>query len=207
MNSTMKKYILSIACCTLFVLMADAQNKTKPLAKYKFSTTVNAGLLEGSSEKSFGQLQLINGLQRNTWFAGIGIGIDYYGKKRSIPLFVDIKKDFRTGKNTPFVYVDGGYNTSWLRDEEKIFSGLAVDDYKQKGGLFYEAGIGYKFKGKNRGAWGFSAGYSFKQSKESYTQFFWNEFPTFPAPSQPQQRPEMYDYKFRRISLKISCWF
>jgi hypothetical protein len=75
----MKKYVLSIACCMLIVLIAGAQNKTK--ASEKYSTTLNTGLLEGSGEKSFGQLQLINGLQKNAWFAGIGIGIDYYGKK------------------------------------------------------------------------------------------------------------------------------
>jgi hypothetical protein len=115
--------------------------------------------------------------------------------------------DFRKGKTTPFIYADGGYNISWLRDEEKVFSGQTVNDYKQKGGAFYEAGIGYKFKLKNRGAWGFSVGYSFKQSKESYTQYFFNDLLPFSDTNQPQQKPEVYEYKFRRISFKISYSF
>jgi len=33
-------------------------------------------------------------VQSNSWFAGIGVGIDYYGFHRSVPLFVDVKKIF-----------------------------------------------------------------------------------------------------------------
>jgi hypothetical protein len=204
----MKKYILSILSCTLLILFADAQKKSEPSSKYKFISTVNFGLLEGRADKSFGQIQLVNGVKKNTWLYSIGIGVDYYGAKRSAPLFIDVKKDLKSGKKIPFVYFDGGYNFSWLRDKEKItFGGFGGHNYKQRGGLFYEAGMGYKFVLKSKLALGFSAGYSYKQSKEIYTPFIWIDFPPYPNPNPSAQNSETYDYKFRRISFKLSCWF
>ncbi len=202
----MKKYILTVVCCTLLVSFANAQKKIQQSSGCKFISIVNVGLLEGSASKSFGQIQLVNGFQKNTLFAGIGAGVDYYGFKRSVPLFIDVKKDLMADTRTPFVYIDGGYNLSWLRGSEKISFGEYGDhDYKQKGGLFYEVGLGFKFVLKSKLALGFSAGYSYKQSKEIYTPFIWIDFPPYPNPA--AQNPETYDYKFRRISLKLSCWF
>ena len=101
------------------------------------------GILEGDAGKTFGQIQLVNGIQQNACFYGLGVGIDYYGSKRSIPLFVDVKRDLRKGNKTPFVFADGGYNVSWLRDSEKSYIGGR--NYKPTGGMYYETGIGYKF--------------------------------------------------------------
>lgn len=204
----MKRHILAISLCILFGSFANAQNKKLQSSKYKFTLIPSVGILEGSADKTFGQIQVVGGLQKNTCFAGIGAGIDYYGDKRSVPLFVDLKKNFKTGNKTPFIYADAGYNFSWLRENEKVvnqFSG--TNDYKQKGGLFYEAGLGYKFILKNKLALGFSAGYSCKQSKEIYTPFIWIDFPPFPNPNPSPQNPETYEYKFNRVSLKLNCWF
>jgi len=77
---------------------------------------------------------------------------------------------------------------------------------KEKGDLYYEAGLGYKFKLKNKIAVGFSAGYSFKQQKEIVTQYIFIDFPPFPQNGSKHQ-PDMCDYKFRRISLKFNCSF
>ena len=204
----MKKIILSILYFTILLSCASAQKKVRQSSKYKFVSNVNFGILEGSADKTYGQMQFVNGIKKETWFTGIGAGVDYYGSKRSVTLFVDIKKDFRADKKTPFVYFDGGYNFSWLRDKEKItFGGFGEHNYKQDGGLFYEAGVGYKFVLKSRLALGLSAGYSYKQSKEIYTPFIWIDFPPYPNPNPSAQNAETYDYKFRRISIKLSCWF
>ena len=47
-----------------------------------------------------------------------------------------------------------------------------VDKYKAVGGLFYEAGAGYKFTIFTKTPIGFSAGYYYKQLKEKYTYPF-----------------------------------
>lgn len=200
----MKNYILIIAIVFFSSLLTHAQTKKKTFAGCRFTSIVQLGILEGAADKSYGQFQLVNGIQHNAWFYGLGLGIDYYGTKRSVPLIFDIKRDIVKGKRTPFVYADAGYNFSWLRDKDKIaFWGT---DYKAKGGLYYETGLGYKFILKNKMAFGLSAGYSFKQQKEMFTRAIFIDFPPFPQDGINQQ-PDIYNYKFRRISVKFNCSF
>lgn len=200
----MKKYILTTVIFSLSFLLVTAQAKKKNHPNTQFTSIVQLGILEGDAGKSFGQMQLVNGIQQNAWFYGLGIGIDYYGLKRSIPLFVDVKRDLKKGNKTPFVFADAGYNFSWLRDEEK--NRTWDTDYKATGGLYYEAGLGYRFILKNKMVFGFSAGYSFKEQKETYGNTLIIEPPIFPE--QYYKPPvDSYDYKFRRISIKFNCSF
>jgi len=200
----MKKYLLSVAMLVGCFLSTKGQAKKKVTNQNKFSSMLQLGILEGQSDKSYGQLQLVNGIQSHAWFYGLGLGIDYYASKRSVPLFIDIRRDLKKGKRSPIVYADGGYNFSWLRDKDKInFWG---GDYKQEGGMYYEAGLGYKFILKNKMSIGVSGGYSFKQQKETGTRFVFIDFPPFPQPSTNTQA-DVYDYKFRRICFKLNCSF
>ena len=80
-------------------------------------------------------------------------------------------------------------------------------DYKASGGLYYEAGLGYKFIWKNKITIGFSAGYSFKHQKETYGTTLLIEAPIFPQPYYYNPPVNSYDYKFRRISIKFNCSF
>ncbi len=201
----MKKYSLIFF---LFIVVpfsfSNAQAKMKANPAVKFTTIVQAGILEGEANKTFGQFQLVNGIQYNAWFYGLGLGVDYYGDKRSVPLFLDIKGDLKKGKKTPFVYADAGYNFSWLREGDKMnFWGT---DYKTRGGLFYETGLGYKFILKNKMALGLSAGYSFKQQKEMFKQNVFMDFPPYNQPGYIQPY-DIYDNQFRRVSLKFNCSF
>jgi hypothetical protein len=201
----MKKYFVTLVMLSGCFLIANAQAKTKTSGPNKFTSILQLGILEGQADKTYGQLQLVNGIQRNAWFYGLGLGIDYYGPKRSIPLFVDVKRDFKNGKRTPFLYADGGYNFSWLRENDKVNFWGGNANYKQSGGMYYELGIGYKFPLKNKAALGFSAGYSFKEQKETYTNNLFIE-PIIPRPNNSLP-PDIFDYKFRRISLKFNCQF
>jgi len=200
----MRNYILTTIVLLLAFLQVEAQANKKKQSETRYTAILQAGLLEGSADKSFGQFQLLNGIQHNAWFYGLGLGIDYYGPKRSVPLFLDARWDLIKGKSTPFIYADGGYNFSWLRDDEKtVFFG---NDYKESGGPYYDAGLGYKVNLKNKMAIGFSAGYSFKQQKETFTRSIFSDFLPFPQNNNNQQ-PDVYEYKFRRISLKLNCSF
>jgi len=200
----MRNYILTTMALLLAFLQVQAQTSKKKTSANRYAGIVQAGLLEGSADKSYGQFQLLNGIQHNAWFYGLGLGIDYYGPKRSVPLFLDARWDLIEGKRTPFVYADAGYNFSWLRDNDKtVFFG---NDYKQSGGAYYDAGLGYKVILKNKMAIGFSAGYSFKQQKETFTRSIFSDFFPFPQ-SGTKQQPDVYEYKFRRISLKLNCSF
>ena len=201
----MKKHILAFSLFIILpVLFSYAQSKKKKCPDLKFTSIVQAGILEGEADKTYGQFQLVNGIQYNAWFYGLGLGIDYYGDKRSVPLFLDVKWDLKKGNKTPFIYADAGYNFSWLREDDKMdFWGT---DYKTRGGLFYETGLGYKFILKNKMAFGLSAGYSFKQQKEMFKQNIFIDFPPYNQPGYVQPY-DIYDYQFRRISVKFNCSF
>ena len=195
----MKKYISASIILSLSFLLVNAQQINEKNSSAKFTSIIQLGILEGDAGKTFGQIQLVNGFQQNAWFYGLGVGIDYYGSKRSIPLFVDVKRNLKKGNKTPFVFADGGYNVSWLRDSEKSYIGGR--NYKPTGGMYYEAGIGYKFILKNKLAFGFSAGYSFKEQHET--------FPTsiIPLPANVHIDYSDYNNKFKRLSVKINYSF
>lgn len=197
----MRKYISSTAFLCVMALLAIAQPGINNKSSFTFRSNVVAGILEGQYDKTTAQLQLVNGVQKNTWFTGIGVGIDYYGGKRSVPLFAAIERDLRKNKKTPFVYVNGGYNFSWLRENEKRF--FQGTGYSQTGGLFYELGLGYKFLLKNKMYLGFSAGYSEKRQGEKISS---PQFCTFCFPL-PVPAVDEFNYTFKRISLKMNCWF
>jgi hypothetical protein len=197
----MLKYISSAMVCPLFIFFATAQPVPKKKPVRSFQSIFLAGIVEGQADKTFAQLQSVNGIKIRTWFAGMGLGIDYYGAKRSIPLFAAIQKDVKENKKTPFAYGNAGYNFSWLRNKEKIVSTLA--DYSQSGGLFYELGLGYKFLLKNKMYLGLSAGYSYKQQSEKIVS---QQFCVSCVP-RPVPPIEEFEYKFRRVSIKMNCWF
>ena len=197
----MFKCIFSTAFICLMSLLSIAQPPAIKKSSLTFSSIVGVGILEGQSDKTTAQVQMVNGVKKDNWFAGIGVGIDYYGKKRSIPLFVSIQRDLRNNKKTPFVYVNGGYNFSWLRENEKQF--FQGTGYSQTGGIFSELGLGYKFLLKNKMYLGFAAGYSEKRQSEKLSS---PQFCTFCFPL-PVPAVEEFNYTFKRISLKMYCWF
>lgn len=157
-----------------------------------FSSIYNVGILEGENGTSL-QLQTVQGIRYGKWFAGIGAGLDYY-HLRSIPLFIDIRREFFNGKNAPFIYADGGYHFAWARDRDK--SQYQKIDYD--GGLFYDVGLGYRIGSANKqNGFLISAGYSFKYLREAHTSqvcINWNC---------QDETNEWFKYKLNRLSLKI----
>lgn len=182
---------LSILCC-LLTLQVAAQTKSD---KVKFGTVNQVGLIAGSRGEAF-RVETINGIKKHNWFAGIGLGIDYY-KDRTIPLFLDVRRDLLKSRNTPFIYIDGGVNFVWLNDEQKAqrTGGL---NYSNPPGICYDAGLGWKLSGKNARALVLSAGYSFKQVKETI-KINWGA----PTPGLQEQNTERYNHLYRRIVLKL----
>jgi hypothetical protein len=174
----------------LFSLGATAQ-KTKPA----FVASVQGGLLEGEAGSAF-QLKAVNGFQKQSWFAGIGVGLDYY-HIRSLPLFLDLRRSFGKGAKAPFVYANGGYHFPWLKTGEQEWNDVDV-----KGGLYMDAGIGYAFPAFKNTALFFSAGYS----QKNYTKV--SGYPVyidiFPPPPMPKI---VSDYKLRRFSIQTGLRF
>ncbi len=155
-----KEYLLLGLLCTAMVKngMSQGENMTHhPL----FHSINNIGLLKGAFGNSF-QLETINGIQYGKWFGGLGIGIDEY-RLRTIPLFIDLRKEIGKSVNKWFVFADAGCSVYWQRDSDvKTFLG----DSHVKNGFCAAAGTGYSIKLNRQLHLLLSGGYSYKAMKE-----------------------------------------
>src|ERR1700712_5956221 len=102
----MKKIKQWLFICLLTGLVFFAHAQKKSTTPWNFHSINNIGLLEGQTGSSF-QIQTVNGAQYKSWFAGIGLGLDYY-RYRTVPLFLDLRKEFGKSSNRLFLYADMG---------------------------------------------------------------------------------------------------
>ena len=166
----------------------------------KFHSINSLVLLNGDNEVSAG-LQSVNGFQKENWFAGVGVGLDYY-IHRSIPLFADIRYEFGKSKNKFFAYADGGINFQWA--QEHYYEGpiFIWEGFNRSGdfhnGVYTDAGLGYIVGMKKGGGLVLSLGYSHKTLKRTDTYQDWRT---------QEWLTDMYRYKFNRIALKVGWKF
>ena len=164
--------------------------------KWKFSSQHYAGITEGESGTGF-LVQTINGFRKKTWFAGVGTGLDYYFQ-RSIPLFVSVAKFLPSNKFPFYFNGDIGINFPWVRND--LYYIHAPGEYSNS--LYWAGGLGYKLRSKksNNGVL-LNFGYSYKHliNESAYTN------PCLIPPCPVSK--ERYDYRLRRISLKVGWMF
>ena len=156
---------------------------------------VQAGLLEGAIGPSW-NVQTINGVHFKSWFAGLGVGLDHYSM-RTIPVFIDLRKELFRKRRTPFLYADGGIHFDWLKAREK--PGWGSSDYNR--GLYYDIGGGYKIGFGKRDALLVSAGYTLKKLREERTAVVQCVAP----PCNPST--DYYGYTFSRLTFKVGWQF
>ena len=154
----MKKNLFLISVFLLVQFMCIAQ-KTKP----KFASINQFGIAWGASDDAL-QLQTVNGAVYKTFFTGLGIGLDYYWE-RTVPVFIDFRKDIFQKNKTPYLYADLGVNLPWVKaGEEELW-------YKSSygHGSYFDVGLGYKIPIKNNLFANMSFGYTQKTLKEERT--------------------------------------
>jgi hypothetical protein len=188
------KHILVLVFSLCIAGSISAQQKTVT-SSWQFNSINNIGLLEGQTGSAF-QLQSINGMQYKSWFAGVGLGLDFY-RYRTIPLFLDIRKEFGGSTNKFFVYADGGVNFCWLTDNEKNIY-LADDHYDV--GFYTDLGMGYKIGIGRHNHLLLSIGYSKKKLKETYQAYFY-------SPPVDNLDKQQIDYNLNRLVIKIGWEF
>ncbi|MGV3656982.1 MAG: hypothetical protein ACO1NX_03475 [Chitinophagaceae bacterium] len=183
-------------CLLVWSLSANAQQEVqKEKETFSFSSINSIGAIFGDAERELA-LQTVNGVSYKSWFAGIGLGIDYY-YFRSIPLFVDVRKMLRPGKWPVFAYGDVGLSIPWIKDEIK--EGLwYTPGYKT--GLYYDVGAGLEFPVK-KNAVHISGGFSTKKMRELQRYpYIWGD------PGRPD-RIDRVNYKFSRLVIKAGFTF
>jgi hypothetical protein len=185
--------ILLIAIVSLCFTQVQAQEIKENSCRIKFQSDLQMGVLVGEGGHNF-QIQSVNGIRIKSFSIGLGAGIDFYAE-RSIPVFLDIKKDLFGKRETPFIYFSGGRHFPWKVENEEEWN-----KSEQEPGWFYDAGIGYTIPLKKQSII-FSAGYSYKSYDETVkynTQCLWGDCPTY---------NEDFSYQLRRISLRAGIRF
>lgn len=191
----MKKISIVFLFLMITALVQAQTEKKAAVPNHYFATQVVAGLLEGEQGSSF-QVQTINGIKYNSWFAGLGTGLDYYFY-RSIPLFISISKYFKPGRNSFFIQGDGGVNFPWVDKEINRFNSELSDKFSH--GLYWNGAIG--FASGKRNAFMFSLGYSYKHLEETKERAVFCINPPCPP------MVENYNYHLRRVSLRLGWQF
>ena len=166
--------------------------------KPKFASQQLVGLLEGEGGSAF-QIQTINGVQLKKWFMGLGTGIDWY-EYRSIPVFLSLNYDLKMSNRRFFLSADAGTNFPWTKTQGNGFGTLLKSDFDR--GLYTNTGIGYKLNLKNsKDGFLIHLGYGTKRLKETQT------VSNFCAGGPCAVTTERYDYRMRRISIRIGWLF
>lgn len=187
------KILTALLAGIVFPMVMNAQGPEKKSSGCgcSFSSVNQVGVLEGETGSAL-QLQTINGIRYNKWFAGIGVGLDHY-RVRSVPVFIDVRRNLFSRSNSPFAYGNFGVNIPWAEDKNKMQWG----SNSFHSGLYYDAGIGYRFGlGKKTGLV-FSGGFSLKQMREYRS----SEVVCFRAPC-PEAETDRYHFSLKRFSFK-----
>ncbi|MBL7741387.1 MAG: hypothetical protein JNK14_19335 [Chitinophagaceae bacterium] len=185
----MKNKWLIIA--VLFPAISFSQGSASSKGELAAITSVGLAAGESIAKPLF---QFSTGMNFRKWFAGVGAGADLY-KFTSYPVFADLRMSFGKGL-AGFVYANGGYNISDGANSHNNNFFKTTDKFT--GGLYMDAGVGYRIKLGTMHQLLFSAGYSQKNlsNRVGYT------YPCFVEPC-PE---EIYDYRYKlgRIVAKLS---
>ena len=193
----MKKWI---PICLLVLSAGSASAQQPPVSKPWYFHSVNTvGLLAAEAGNAF-QLQTVNGAQYKSWFLGAGFGLDYY-RYRTIPLFLDIRKEFFTGPDRLFVYADAGVSFAWVSDNQKN----GYTDEKFSNGFYDDFGMGYKRVITKHSAFILSLGYSYKKLTQTYTQYYFYTDGVYGFG--PASQEQKINYALNRLSIKIGWEF
>jgi hypothetical protein len=160
----------SLVAFVMIVCSVNCFAQQNSVNKFQFYSINNIGLIEGKSGSAL-QLQTINGVQFHSWFLGIGVGLDK-NRFRTIPLFIDLRKDLSKTKNGFFIYADAGTNYQDEVASQKTTFNLYPSYNKFNKGFYFDAGAGYKIKLKKNSALLFSAGYTYKELSEQSTIYY-----------------------------------
>lgn len=196
----MRQNILTFFISLLFSVSCYAQ-KSKPAprtGKMVFHSFNQFNLLYNSQGIDAG-IQSVNGFQYHKTFGGIGAALDWYGLQ-SVPVFFDLRQEFKVGNARFFGYGDIGYNIAWNGDD--VGRPGVSSEYKSDGGIYYDLGLGYLIPFNRKNAMVISGGYSVKEMREKYG------FSPCGWPGQcDAMQYEKFNYRFQRITVKIGWRF
>jgi hypothetical protein len=179
-----------IACCCL-----PFSGKTQEKKGIHYSALLQGGIMSGKHSNEL-VYQFINGVRYRNTFLGAGVGVDPYGI-RTIPVFLSLRQQVFSKKNTPFIYLDLGLSIPENK-RDSISTWWWTKKYiTYRKGLYYDIGAGYELPISDQFRVLMSVGYSRKESTEYHT---W-------GPATSNDYTERFDFFYRRISVKLGVRF
>lgn len=152
-----------IALVLLSTLAASAQDTIKKHVKSFY--IIAGGGYSGGESGFYHVTGMAAGLDFNLLKAGIGVGYDGY-REQSFPVYADLRR-LLPGSQHIFAYTRAGHN---FTNSDTRYLPHSSGSEKWKGGLYFDAGLGYQFYITGRHKLNLGAGYNFKrmQLTESY---------------------------------------
>jgi hypothetical protein len=187
----MKQHFLLLTALLFSFVAFSQQTKETVVKPYVLAQTA---IIIGESEPQE-QYLLSGGIRKRTWLLGAGIGVDDY-HTRSVPVFVDVRKQLHARINTPFAFANAGYHFLWEKDERKDFFEL-----DSEGGLYYDLGIGYQIGLTKKLKLLLSGSYTGKHFSKTKNVQPWVS--TGPTP----ESIRTYEYRLSRATLKLGLAF
>ncbi len=176
--------------CLVVLIFTGTKNIAQTNKDAGFESYNAVGLLAGKSPVAF-SAQTVNGLRYRGWFVGAGFGIDEYVIS-SLPLFLDVKKEFSLKNVTLFLYGDAG--THFITKNKTTILTFTKEQTEAK--LYLDAGLGVKLKTGKKNNVFFSIGNSMKTMEETESSLDTG----FPYSNKT-------NYKFSRISFRLGYQF
>ena len=191
-----KKIIWSAISAALYFIPSDgdAQAKDSQRQKWSFHSYTAAGILTGENGPAF-ECQTVNGMGNRSWFAGLGLGIDYY-QFRSVPVFIDLKKTYYWKSFGLYGYADGGIQFPWILPEQHNFYQSSFSN-----GFYGDVGLGLLIPCGKYSHLFASFGYSLKEAKEQNNSLY------FCPMGSCSPNHEMIFYELNRFSIKMGISF
>jgi len=142
---------------------------------------------------SGGSIVTINGYQLSPYLGlGIGLELDNYFENLFTPIFVDIRGDvLKNNKVTPFYYGGLGYGF--------LVTGNNRANWQERGGIYYNYGLGLKVRGRRHSSWIFNIGQQTQNYQSTFTVLGnnWNR----------GDRTEVTKIWYNRIVIKSGVYF
>lgn len=190
----MRKINLVLFISLGFSLYCAAQNNKK----YQFHSINSIALMTGSNGVAWA-VQTVNGLEKGQWFAGLGLGLDYY-QYGTVPFFADLRYYISKKKDKVFVYADAGINFPAVQDHfyerPQIWNNNLTNSFKN--GFYSDAGIGIRTGLGKGNSFVFSLGYNRKTMQEILVYDDW-------VSGKPTE--QVNKYLFNRIIIKAGLRF
>lgn len=192
-----KVLLIALSLITATLIFAQSSSSKKSGVWNPWGVA-EAGIVMGSYEGN-SDLRLQGGVSKNNWLFGIGIANDAY-RYNSMPIYLQARKSFLSGKRRPFVLVSAGYNFATEKDytPDWFFTGVrgAVPTYQYSSGYYGELGAGYAFRAHKK--WGYTLSFSYtrKTMTEKYNSTIWNG-------NIPENGVNQNLYKMHRFAVRM----